>query len=365
MTPREQEIYELIRKDPWISRKDIADRLGITGSSVGVHILNLTRKGLIKGKKYILNENRSVAVIGGSNIDLSGFPREKLKFHDSNPGTVRLSPGGVGRNIAENLARLGVPVQMLTALGRDVYGDKILQDCRRLNIDMNAVKISEDLPTSLYLSLQDLDGEMVLALSDMEICETINIDYIERNRSLIESARYAVVEANLSRSVLDHLFSRFPETTFYVDPVSTSKAEKIRDSLSSVAVLTCNRREAEVLCGMEIKTREDFLTAAEKLRKAGVGEFFISRGTEGTCYGSPEGTFFYKRPPFAMANSNGAGDAFLAGLVYGGIRGYSLHQKVRFAAAASALTVLCEETVNPTLTPEKVLELAEMKQETE
>ena len=101
MTQRENEILEILRSNPLISQKDLADRLHITRSSVAGHIMNLTNKGHIKGKGYILKEKDYVLVIGGANMDIQGFPQKQLISGDSNPGTVKVSCGGVGRNIAE------------------------------------------------------------------------------------------------------------------------------------------------------------------------------------------------------------------------------------------------------------------------
>ncbi len=359
MTKREQEILELIKSDPWISQKEIALRLGITRSSVGVHILNLTRKGMIKGKKYILGEENYALVIGGANIDISGFPDHSLRFNDSNPGSVRMSLGGVGRNIAENLSRLDVCVKMLSAVGGDVYGDKILADCRTLKIDMDAVKVIDDGRSSIYLSIQDEAGEMVLALSDMDITNRINIDYINKNNNLIENASAVVVEANLSAEVLDYLLNNFRNTRFFVDPVSTAKAGKLAGLLHNIHTLTCNRYEAEIISGIKIESDSDFEAAAGRLVSAGISEVYINRGVKGTCYGSEDGIGFYSRDPYKMANSNGAGDAFMAGLVYSSLNDMNVHQKVKFASAASALTVLCNETVNPSLSTEKILEIIE------
>ena len=167
MTKREQEILDLIKADPWITQKTIAEQLGITRSSVGVHILNLTKKGMIKGKKYILSEEDYALVIGGANMDISGFPHKTLIFNDSNPGSVQLSMGGVGRNIAENLSRMGVRVKMLSAIGRDVYGEKIILTAVVLKSTWTRSRLSKTAGTSIYLSIQDDSGEMILALSDM------------------------------------------------------------------------------------------------------------------------------------------------------------------------------------------------------
>ena len=107
MTQRERQILNWIEADPMISQQELADRAGITRSSVAVHISNLMKKGCIAGKGYIVTRSPYVTVVGGMNMDIGGRPHGKLVARDSNPGTVRMSPGGVGRNIAHNMSLLG------------------------------------------------------------------------------------------------------------------------------------------------------------------------------------------------------------------------------------------------------------------
>ena len=123
MTNREQEILEILRQNPLISQNDLADQLGITRSSIGVHITNLMKKGYILGKGYIVREDAYVCVIGGSNMDIQGFPSSKLIYQDSNVGEVKISLGGVGRNIAENLVRMGAHTKLISVVGDDVRFD--------------------------------------------------------------------------------------------------------------------------------------------------------------------------------------------------------------------------------------------------
>ena len=126
MTNREKELLELIKMNPTISQKELADTLKITRSSVGVHITNLIKKGYVIGKGYLLKEGEYISIVGGANMDIIGFPSDKLIIKDSNPGQVKVVLGGVGRNIRENLVRLGVETKLISAVGSDVYGEKIL-----------------------------------------------------------------------------------------------------------------------------------------------------------------------------------------------------------------------------------------------
>ena len=194
MTQREQQILQWIREDPMISQEALAERAGITRSSVGVHSSNLMKKGHILGKGYLLPASRYVAVAGAVNVDIGGQSRDPLVPKDSNPGRVTVSLGGVGRNIAHNLTLLGVKVHLLTALGEDVHARQIEHSCQTLDIDLSRVLRVPEGATSTYLFLSDQGGDMVLAVSDMDIYEKLTPDYFARHLAFLNGAallRYA------------------------------------------------------------------------------------------------------------------------------------------------------------------------------
>ena len=171
MTQRERQVLQLIESDPLISQQDIAKKLGITRSSVAVHISNLTKKGCIAGRGYVLRSGSYAVVVGGVNVDIGGRSFAPLVAADSNPGIVSISLGGVGRNIAHNLALLGADVHLLSAYGDDVNGERVAASCSELGIDLShALRVAGG-TTSTYLYLTDEHGEMALAVSDMEICK--------------------------------------------------------------------------------------------------------------------------------------------------------------------------------------------------
>ena len=173
MTNREQAVLALIRQNPQICQKDLAKRLGIERSSVAVHIANLTRKGFIRGKGYILDSVPYVAVVGAANMDISGRSGG-LVDRESNIGRIRLSAGGVARNIAEVIARLDIPVSLLSAVGDDAHGQSILEECRRQAIDISRVHQDSSLPTSIYMAFLAADGDMQVAVNDMAVAGRID-----------------------------------------------------------------------------------------------------------------------------------------------------------------------------------------------
>ena len=129
-----------------------------------------------------------VACAGGANIDVQGFSNAPVNMRDSNPGVVRLCPGGVGRNIAENLARLGADVRMVSAVGDDPFGEIILKSCIDAGMDISHIEILPDARSSSYLVLTDSDGDMLAAVSDMHILKDMKADFILRHAEAFDSA---------------------------------------------------------------------------------------------------------------------------------------------------------------------------------
>ncbi len=359
MTNREKEIYQLIKENPFITQQELADQMNITRSSVGVHVRNLMSKGNIKGRGYILDEEAYVIVIGGSNIDLVGFSKDKIVLEDSNPGRLKTSLGGVGRNIADNLARLDVKTQLLSAVGDDVQGDELIDTSIKSGIDMRHVIRSKAYDTSTYLSVVDKDGNMVLALSDMESINAITIEYLEKYHKEIVNAKAVVIDTNLTEESIQYIFEKYQNMPIYVDTVSTTKAMKILPYLGSIHTLKPNKIEAEKLLDMPIQSDEDMMKAAQMFLDKGMEQIVISNGGKGIFYGNGQGIKKIVPEAVKMANANGAGDAFMAGLVYGFIHELTLTDAVDFAIIMSKFTLESKETISPLIIREKIIDAIE------
>ena len=202
MTPREREVLALVSSDPLISQADIAAKLGITRSAVAGHIMNLTAKGVIRGRGYVIAHKPFVVAVGGANIDICGAPMARLRRRDSNPGAVRTSPGGVARNVAENLARLGVDARLVSAVGRDSHGDLLLDQGRAAGIDMSHVQKLDGERTSTYVSILDEEGDMLMAINDMGIVDRIDVARLQEVGDLLKQASMVVCDTNLGEEAL-------------------------------------------------------------------------------------------------------------------------------------------------------------------
>ena len=288
------------------------------------------------------------AVVGGMNMDVGGRPDAALISNDSNPGRVRLSPGGVGRNIAHNLALLGVDTRMLTVLGEDLYAQRLAASCAEAGIDLTQSLHLPGESTSTYLYILDERGDMALALSDMAIYRRLTPEALAPRLPWLNSASVIVLDANIpAESILwlcEH--ARVP---IFADPVSVTKADRLADVLPRLHTLKPNRLEAERLTGVAITDEKSARRAADALLGTGLQRVFLSLGSEGVLAADHRGQVFLPALDAKVVNATGGGDAFMAGLVWAYLRGESLVGSARAGLAAAALALESAETVNPNM----------------
>ncbi len=334
-----------------IQQQEIADKLGITRSSVAVHISNLTKKGCIAGKGYVLRTGSYAAVVGGVNVDIGGRSFSALIDADSNPGAVKTSLGGVGRNIAHNMTLMGLDVRLLSAYGDDINGERVAASCSELGIDLSHALRVMGATTSTYLYITDPKGEMALAVSDMEVCKKITPEYLSSNLALLQNAQVVVADANIPEESLAFLAENL-NVPLFVDTVSTKKAEKIRPILSKIHTLKPNKIEAELLSGVTINCPEDAEKAAKVLIEKGVRRVFISMGAEGVFAATAKKSLWHGIIPGKMVNTTGCGDAFMAALVWAYLEGLELEDSAAAGLAAGSIAMESDETINPFMSGE-------------
>lgn len=362
MTQREEQILGWIREDPLISQQELALRAGITRSSVGVHIANLMRKGLIRGRGYLLAGEGYVVVVGAVNVDISGTPDTAYLPGDSNPGHVRMTMGGVGRNIAENLCRLGRRVVMITALGEDANAEMVRHNCREVGIDLSHSLTVSGGRTSTYLCLNDETGEIVGAVSDMGIYEALTPQYLSTKLEVLNRAALVIADGNLSAETLSWL-GQHVTVPLVADPVSVKKAPHLSGALPFLSALKPNRAEASLLSGVAIHSHQDLPLAAQAFFEKGVKNVFISLGGEGVYYDDGSDRGILSCIPGSIINTNGCGDAFLAAAAEGLLEGCSLRECALRGLAASHICAQSESAVSPMMSAEALNNVLENKED--
>ncbi|MEF9880341.1 MAG: carbohydrate kinase family protein [Clostridia bacterium] len=301
----------------------------------------------------MLGEERYVAVVGAVNVDISGTSDTPFVQGDSNPGHVFVTMGGVGRNIAENLSRLGLNVKLVAALGEDMRAAQVRGGCRALGIDLDHCLVVPKERTSTYLCLNDCNGVIVAAVSDMSICEAITPDFLQTKLDMLNHAALVVLEANLSKEAIDFLAQNCT-APLMADPVSTKKSVRLADAVSKLLVMKPNRGEASLLTGVDIQSDADLPAAAQAFFGLGLRNVLISLGEDGVYFDDGRERGILPCYPTELVNTTGCGDAFIAAAALGCLNGKSLRTMAHMGLAAAALCAHTDGAVSAEISAEAI-----------
>jgi pseudouridine kinase len=354
LSPQERDILALLRVRPNLDAAGLAHALGTTKGAVAVALSRLTAKGEIVGRGYLLRDRPSAVVFGGANWDIKARSNNPVRPATSNPAAITRTPGGVGRNIAENLARLGHRVELVAAVGADEAGAQLVARMVEAGIDTASLVTSQH-PTGTYLAALDADGELVVGLSDMTGTDTLGVADIARSRDLLARAQATVVDGNLPAEVIEWVLdeARGADVPVVLDPVSVAKAGRLAPALGPgrpVFALKPTVDELSALVGAEVPdTVEGIASAARALRLRGVENVWVSRGARGSLLVGAAGVVETPSVATRVEDVTGAGDAMTAGFVHGLLLGRSLAECVGSGHVAAALTIASTHTVRADL----------------
>jgi len=300
-----------------------------------------------------VSQQEHVLVIGASNLDIKGRPALPLISGSSTPGFIQSSLGGVARNIAENLARLEVKTVLLTSVGDDEHGQRILSQATRSGIDVSEAVVVADERTSAYLALLSESGSLDFAIDDMRVIQALTPEYFIAHKALFESARMVALDANLPPVSLKAVVELCREyhVPLCADPTSTVLAPRLTPFLPDLLMTCPSAAETHALCGavFEGANREAAQAAALKLVGLGVKIAIITLDEHGVVYGSEETTGHIPAITGPVVDPTGASDAMTAAIIFGLLEDIPLDESVRLGVNAAALTMRSRESVRPDL----------------
>ena len=307
-----------------------------------------------------MNENNPyILVLGASIVDIFGFCGRSYAQRDSIPGHIKISFGGVCRNIAENLARVGINTEFISTLGDDENGKSILEHSRRFGYNMENSLFLKGESTPTYMAILNHKGEMESAVVDMESLNKMDEAFIEGKHEVFANAEYTIVDSD-NPVLLEYILKKYEgKSKFILDPVSAKKARKIRHLIKYFHTVKPNRFETEALCGFKIETDDDLKKAGRFFIEQGVKNVFISLDSDGIYYITSEGEegTLACCESINVKNVTGAGDSFVAGIGYGYMNNLSIKDTLKYSMAMSIITITHEETINPAMSNELVNDL--------
>ena len=304
--------------------------------------------------------SNSILVIGAAGQDVVGRLDADLQPGISNPARIRTSYGGVARNVAENLARLGQPVNLISVVGRDRPGDELLAYTAAAGVDVSAVLHTDLYPTGFYMGVLDARAHLRFAVDDMRAISELTSEYLHLQEELFQAAGMVFLDGNLPEPTLRAAITLAKKAKIPIcaDPASAALANRLKPHLNKLHLITPNVSEAGLLTGQPFDSsdREAALEAARRLVNEGVEIAIIALAEFGVVYATTESTGHIPAIQTPILDPTGAGDALTAAVLFGLLNDMELDEAVRLGISAASITLRHSGTVYPELTLEKLYE---------
>lgn len=300
---------------------------------------------------------KTIAVVGAINIDLCGTSDEQLILYDSNPASTIMTYGGVGRNIAENIARFGYEVDLITVLADDVLTERLVDYSEKTGISFEHSMHVKDAACSTYMSINNNNGDLILAVSDMKIYDLMTVDFIATKIDFLNSRDVVIIDANIPQDVIEYI-AEHCTAPMAVDPVSTTKALKLKNCVGKFTMIKPNIYEAEKLSDVDIEDDESMERAARYFHDKGVKYVFVSMAEEGVFYS--DGVNRGSLPicdKYPIKNVSGCGDAFFSAATWAYMTDHNIRDIARAGECAACISANSILTVTKDLTVENIEKL--------
>lgn len=309
-----------------------------------------------KRSPYICSMIKPVISIGAALVDELFHATEGVIKASTSNASVTKTAGGVSRNIAHQLALLGVPVQLISVFGNDSDGDWLKQVCLDAGVSLDAAITKEGL-SGKYTGILDADGSLFAAFLTNAANHLITPEHLEKNRALLQSAAYLMADANISIETVQWLLNFSEETgiPFIIEPVSVPPARKLKDiSLKGLHLVTPNEDELPAMC-----SEKAFFTQqqVEELLQRGVKSIWLHNGQHGSALYSADKTITLPAPSIEVVDCTGAGDGSLTGFILGKYLGKDDMNCLKLAHTLSAEILQVNGATLPHIKKENLLQL--------
>lgn len=304
-------------------------------------------------------------MIGGINIDIKGVADSGKSAGDSYKGNIKFTPGGVARNIAENLARLGMKVYLFGTTGEDYFGNYIIRETKKSGVNTEFIYKHASIETAKYISISSEANKIFYAVNDMSDSSVkTNLKYIRSVKNVLENSSMIVTDANLKEDVLEEIIrlSDRKQIPVFADAVSSEKAIVFKNLKRKIEYLSVNENEFKSIFG-KINLSAVFKNKKHRKMFQSFGHIILKKGSCGVSLieTADRTVTDCKALNTKIAEPNGAGDSFNAGFIFGIMNGYSKPEAIRMGTCASYLTLRTIKSVSEEINSKKITELFHKK----
>lgn len=299
--------------------------------------------------------------IGGAAVDGSYRLVAAPVLGTSNVARSAGGFGGVARNVAETLARLGGRVGLLTAVGADASGWELIDQLTSVGADAGLVQVVPGESTATYIAVLDPDGELVIGVNAMDVIALIRPEDVAD--APLDDARWVFAECNLAAETLLAVLERRRAGGAFrlaLDAISVPKSARLPEDLRGIDLLCANADEANaILTAREPASVDGASALARGLVARGAEAAIVSVGAAGCVVATRESAWAIGAVPARVVDVTGAGDARIAGTLWALLAGEPLQLAARAGSLLAALAAESPYTIDPALTPQRVAALAE------
>ncbi|QPC45753.1 carbohydrate kinase [Mangrovibacillus cuniculi] len=358
MNEKEKVIYDSIKENPFVSQQEIAEKTGLSRSAVAGYISSLIKTGHLLGRAYILPNQKGIVCLGGANIDRKLHSDKPLSSRTTNEVETSHFPGGIARNIAETLGRLGLETKLVSVVGDDAQS-KWLMEHSQPYVDTSFVQTLPNKLCGTYTAVIDQEGNTTMSFSDMSIYNEVDIGHIQKKWTPVRASDMVVVDTNFSAEVVKYIIRtcKQEEIPVVLVPPATGKIDRVPSNLDGVDWFICHQEVAEILTGKIVEEESDALEAARLLVEKGAKHVIIYRNHEPLVYHTYRGEVGLVIPPVTkVIDFTGSADLLAAGVIYGLFNDLRLEECCKLGLACAALSHESRETVPHTLQKKKLQE---------
>jgi pseudouridine kinase len=297
-----------------------------------------------------------IVVVGAACLDVKSRIGGDIIAGTSNRGTVRISVGGCARNVAENLARLGMRTSLLSVVCQDDFGHTIVRQTEQAGVDTDHMLVTCEHRSAAYVALLSPQNDLLVGVDDNEAIKALTPEFMSDHADLLERARMVVIDANVPRETAETLLAicQMAQVPVALDPVAYAPALRYRDLVGAFYLVTPNSVEAQALTGQPVADVAQGILAAKQLISVGVKVAIITLAHVGLVYATPESSGHVPAIDVEIADPTGAGDALTAAVIYALLNDIPVDEAVRLGVSAATLTLESPETVRQDLSLESL-----------
>ena len=301
----------------------------------------------------------AIVVVGAVFVDIKGFPDELYNPTGRNAGRIEIVHGGVGRNVAEDIANVELRPTFVSMVDDTATGAEVLRKLGKHKVNTDYV-ISQPDGMGMWLAVFDNSGDLAGSISKRPRLDALTALLDEKGDEIFCDADSIVIEVDMDKEIVKRILryaEKYGKKVFGVVS-NMAIASQRRDFLQSIDCFVCNLQEAGILFVddfTDLAPDELVAELEQRIVKANIPSLVVTLGSRGAVYVSKSGENGYYPPEsVTVRDTTGAGDAFCAGVAIGQTYGKSLQESVRIGTQLAASVITISESTCPRFLPQEL-----------